>query len=315
MSKNSLKTILAIILVGIFVYVFYRDFGNVWAQLYSKYFPCRSAIVYNLGSLDSKFGVSKKDFLDILAQAEAVWEKPVGRELFTYKADDSSKSVLKINLIYDSRQQATEKMRALGLVVSDTRASYDNLRAKYTIMQKSYLQAKSDYQSKSTDFKNRQGAYFKKVEYWNDKGGAPKGTYEELKAEEAALKAEFALVQKMEGNLNSQVDDINALVNAINKLARTLNINVSELNNIGEKRGEEFTEGEYKEGSSGREIDIYEFSTKAKLKRVLSHELGHALGLEHVDDPEAIMYYLNESKNGKLATTDLSALKSICKIK
>lgn len=91
------------------------------------------------------------------------------------------------------------------------------------------------------------------------------------------------------------------------------------LNSIGQSRGEEFTEGEYKsEYKSGvyeQEIDIYEFSTKAKLRRVLAHELGHALGLDHVEDPKAIMYRLNQGTNDTLTKDDLAELKTYCNIK
>jgi predicted Zn-dependent protease len=49
--------------------------------------------------------------------------------------------------------------------------------------------------------------------------------------------------------------------------------------------------------------------------RVLAHELGHALGIGHLDNPKAIMYYLNEGINEKLTADDLMALKKVCEIK
>lgn len=316
MSQKILKAVLVIAAICAFGYVFYSFFGSEWWQIYDKYFPCQRPIVYSLGSFDTRFGLSKKDLLQTLQEAETIWEKPISRNLFEYKADAASDGgVLRVNLIYDYRQEATAKIQNLGLAVSDTRASYDALKVKYDALQQVYLQEKKDYQAKITSFQSEQNAYNQKVAYWNKKGGAPKDVYDELQREAAALKTELDAIHKLENDINAQAANINALVVVINKLAATLNLNAVELNTIGKERGEEFTEGEYKSDVSGQEIDIYEFSTKDKLRRVLAHELGHALGLDHVADPKAIMYRLNEGAGGTLTKDDLTALKTHCQIK
>lgn len=250
--------------------------------MFNRYFPCRAPIYYTLGSFDTHFGISQKNFLANVEKSEAIWEKPIGRNLFEYKANNSGNS-LKINLVYDYRQEATAQLKTLGKTVDKTRASYDSLRAEYERAQAEYSELKKEYNSKIASFDHTEEEY------------------NEIKA--------------IEKKLNQKVTEVNDLVSTLNALAKELNINAGKLNTIGQARGEEFTQGEYKSDALGQEINIYEFSTEAKLIRVLAHELGHALGLEHMDDPGAVMYYLNENKNGKLTEADLTALKAHCGIK
>ncbi|MCX6779287.1 MAG: matrixin family metalloprotease [Candidatus Magasanikbacteria bacterium] len=122
-------------------------------------------------------------------------------------------------------------------------------------------------------------------------------------------------INQMQDSLNILVDDINAAVKVLNQLAYELNITVDKYNTIGISRGTEFQEGEYKSDLKGTEINIYQFDNKNSLVRVLAHEMGHALGLDHSEDPKAIMYRLNEGRNEKLTDSDVAALKKLCKIK
>ena len=68
----------------------------------------------------------------------------------------------------------------------------------------------------------------------------------------------------------------------------------------------------YVEEGGDRRIDIYEFSTEEKLVRVLAHELGHALGIDHVPDSKAIMYEFNEENSLTLTDADKAALVGVC---
>jgi predicted Zn-dependent protease len=68
----------------------------------------------------------------------------------------------------------------------------------------------------------------------------------------------------------------------------------------------------YESDGINSKIDIFEFSSRSKLVRVLAHEFGHAIGIEHVVDPKAIMYRLNEANSETLTQDDIAALKEKC---
>src|SRR3989344_2787072 len=306
-----LKTILILGALGVAAYLYRAPLQNLYEQLMGQYFPCTQPIEYSLGQFDTKFGISKTDFLESLSQAEAIWEKPIDKDLFKY----DTAGLLKINLIYDIRQESTSKLKAMCMVVETNQASYDALNAKYKSMSADYEAQKKIFNSRVIAFEARREAYENEVESINRSGGADKQTMTRMNAEKASLNQELQAINQLQNALNEQVDNINALAVGINQLVKILNIDVKKYNTIGDAISGEFDEGVYKSGPEGQEIDIYQFDNRTKLVRVLAHELGHALGLDHNEDPKAIMYRLNNGINEKLTTTDLSQLKILCGIK
>lgn len=276
--------------------------------------PCEKPIVYNLGTFNEKFNIPQSDFLNALNEAEMIWEKPFGKELFTYDKDSTKINTLKVNLVYDYRQQLTSKLADLGVEVKQSRIAYNEIEKKITSLKNNLSVIKSDYEMHVNTFNTEQAAYEEKVKYWNNQGGAPKKEYDELQIERMEFNEKISQLKSEQKEMNKMIEEINSLVVEINRLAKTLNLSVEKYNDVGASRGESFEEGVYQQDGLDTWIDIYEFSNREQLIRVLAHEFGHALGLEHVDDKEAIMYEINQGDALALTEADLVALKIKCQV-
>lgn len=271
---------------------------------------CTQPISYSLGTFDARFSISKAQFLNDVALAGTIWDKTIGRTLFRY----SPAGALKINLIYDYRQQATVEMQSLGIVISDNKSTYDQLKTKYDALSASYAQQKAALDREIASYDSAKATYEQQAAYWNARGGAPQSQYNALEARRQAVNAQADAINQSEASLNGLVETINSTATILNRLASELNLNVKSYNTIGASTGVEFDEGEYVSDADGQHIDIYQFENNDKLVRVLEHEMGHALGLQHVDDPKAIMYRLNEGTNEAPTASDIDELKNVCGI-
>lgn len=308
---SKISKIIFLIMV-VFLGFFYRnDLKNILIQSINYYFPCQQPITYNIGTFDTRFGISEEDFLEAVNRAEDIWEESADLDLFQYSEDGS----LKINLVYDIRQEVTTKLKTMGIVVDNNKASYDALKSKYNALVSEHNQNSVLFEAKVADFENRRKAYETEVARINRRGGANPETVTRLNTEKQYLDQEIINLKQLQENLNNEVDNINALISALNQLAVTLNIDAEKYNTIGDSLDGEFDEGVYRSGPNGREIDIYQFENKTKLVRVLAHEFGHALGLDHVEEPKAIMYRLNNGINETPTEIDILELKKICGIK
>lgn len=302
----ALSALLAILIIG------RQQLGlTTWSDLSHRLFPCHSPITYSIGQIDPRFEVSDEQFSQAITAAEQLWESAVAKNLF----EPEEHGELTINLKYDYRQAGTDRLQELGLNIETNNASYEQLKTEYDNSYQTYLDEQDELDELLSAHETRSAAYEAEVKRTNEQGGATPKEFRALEAERKALNAETNQINAKVKIINTTADDVNTLADALNDLADKLNLTADRYNKIGASLGDEFVEGTFGASNHGGQIDIYQFENQDKLIRVLTHELGHALGLEHVDDPQAIMYRLNDGDSASLSGSDVAALKQLCRIK
>ena len=310
------------LLLGGLLY-YYRAPLMTWLTPYSNRFltnlnyrieeltPCQQPITLSLGDLDPQFNLSELQLTTAINQATEIWSQPFGKPLFNLVATSGA---VTINLVYDNRQETTDKLKKLGIDVGNDQQAYEQLKTKYDTLNQKYLSQKDALKNLITDYDAQRAAYNSEVNRWNKKGGAPDNIFAQLAKTKSALESQLAMINDRTNQVNLLIQDLNTEGTALNRLISELNLNVNKYNTVGGAVGSEFEEGVYIQDAAGRRINVYEFSDSKQLVRLLAHEFGHALNLDHSSGTTDIMYYLNEAGNDTLTANDLVALQKHCKV-
>jgi hypothetical protein len=277
--------------------------------------PCSSPMTYRIGAFDTKFGVSRETFLEDAAIAEKVWEDALQKEVPTFKGQLLAydlKAHMPINLVYDTRQATVDTTKVIAATVDTTVATADTIKPQLTALKATYDQNESEYLAMKDSFDTKLARYNSEIAYWNSKGGARHDQYFALQQERSDLEVLQKQLNEKVIVVNDLARQVNSLVDRYNSLVHTANVGVRKINQIA---GKEFEQGEYVSDSKGQRINVYEFDGKAKLIRLLAHEMGHALGMDHNSNPQSIMYYLNNGTSLEPSAEDIAALKATCRLK
>jgi hypothetical protein len=289
----------------IFIFVIYC-LGNIVVQKG----PCESPIKYKIGTLDPRFDVSEEEFKKDINQASNIWGDSINKKLFEYNPNGN----LTINLVYDTRQQTTQNEQVLNKNISETSQVADSVKQEYSSLKENYQLEQQEYQDQLDQFNQAQNNYNDQVDSWNSVGGAPENEYSLLETQKNTLVEQQDSLESKRQQVNQLATDVNAFIDKYNLLVNNINSNIDTINNDG-LTGTQFEEGVYISDSDKTLINIYQFDNKTYFIRVLAHELGHALQLDHNNNPDSIMNPVNQKQTLVLSSDDLQELKTECNIK
>jgi len=270
--------------------------------------PCQKPLTYRLGRIDEKFGLSRPEFSMAVKKAAAVWGKPLSRELFR----EDSQGTIEIRFIYDYRQETSDKLKQLKQRMADTKNIRESMKVRYESLKYEYEQKYITLENDLRDYNARINAYNAEIEYWNREGGAPERERRRLMLAKNELNSARESLQVRQNEVKRLVDEINSMLLVINENVSRQNLDVDHYRDVGSRLSGEFQEGFFESKDGRQSITIYHLENEAKLVRLLVHELGHALRLNHSDNPDAVMYRLNRFDIAELTEDDIAALKGRC---
>lgn len=280
-----MKKYLWLIIPAVLLIILLVNKNTIAAKTYDTLYqsPCDTPREYRLGTVDPQFSLTNNEAREAISEAAATWKKAYGKNLFIY----NPKAELSVNFVYDDRQ-------ALNTTIN---------KQNETLKQKdSTLQPEIEaHEQKVADLQRRIDQLNKEIDDWNGKGGAPEDVYNSLKSRQEQLQRESNL-------LNAEADSLSIAANNFNSEVKELNQNVASFNESLQLKPEG---GLYSKDENGEKIDIYIYSTRTELLNILTHEMGHALGMVHVSDSHAIMYpKTNEAI--KPTDADVQQLDIVC---
>lgn len=264
-------------------------------------YPTDVRVRYRIGQVDERFGLGRDEVKRLAHEAVMIWHDGTGSEWFVYDED----AKLTINLIYDERQIETNERQKI-------RKNLDKLQKRH---QADIIQLESDrkqlheqfdfLQKELADWQAKYNRVQEKLQYTQDPTTSQMLILQrnELIEKRYNLNEQKRLYEITQENFNRRVDKINTNAHALNQEIEQTKARLTP---------REFHKGEFQHGSDTI-INIYEFENVNELRLVLAHELGHALYLDHNDDPTALMYpYAQEQdlKNFRLKQADIDLLNT-----
>ncbi|MEX1258472.1 MAG: matrixin family metalloprotease [Gemmatimonadota bacterium] len=277
---------------------------------------CEAPLRWRIEAVDPRFGLSELEAADAVRQAGMVWGDGTGLPLLFQESSEG----IPIRFVFDERMETALERRSSSAEIDERARAVEEGTSALEASRMELDRRRTAHGRRALDFQERQESHNRTVEYWNRAGGAPPAEFERLRAMEEEIAelrrvvdAELEAVNRVVGEVNREADELNAQITALNEariaLDAELPAGVVESAEYRRSRGGFFS-------NAAREIDVFHFEDRNHLHRVLAHVLGHAIGLEHSEEPGALMHAAATVERGegrpRLHEEDIAQFRALC---
>lgn len=272
--------------------------------------PCSEPITFRLGDIDERFSITKEEVVGLMEEVSELWFDAADTTVIQYDEEGD----ISVNLVYAEEQQLSDRERQQRDRLEHEESGITVLENEYTRLNKEYEQEVNQYDEDSRELQESIDQLNEWVRQKNEQGGFNEQDlkqFERRKEEIDQVKMDLA---RQERALKRKATDLNDQINFLNQKVEAKNRLVDEYNRQfpGVRK---FTQGAYEWTNNSRTINIFHFLDKNELRLVIAHEMGHALGMGHVSNPESVMHELMENQNRReleLTGEDIQALQNVC---
>ena len=269
-----------------------------------------------IGNIDKHYhdSLSKEQLRSIINEIEELLESQLGFNVFDYSQDGKP-----IDIIYlppsKRKKRLQRNLKNIASLEDDmhTLQSHISLRKKSIQLSEKHLNNKYTSRNNSVKAFNAYIAKQQKIKHLSKKEYQTIKLY--ISDEKAKLEKETLLLKKQRKKLNRELTTLKHKIRKYNLLAKKYNRiqrdteklsrTFKEIKGVTKSISKTTHTTHVKDGNTDttkqiditmQKIEIYDFENLQLLKVILAHEIGHLVGLGHIDVVDALMNPLVQEK-------------------
>lgn len=314
--SDTLKYIILIfftIFLAAGVYIFQPISAGV--EAFKKTAPCSQPLRYSIGNIDPRFSISQPELEQAVDAAVRTWNDGTNMPLLTKNDGESQPGDIVIRLVYDDRQERTDREIRFRERIRSQQIRLDRQQLIHEEKRETFDERSLQYKNFAERTSKRLNNLNTWVEEKNNNGGFVGPDIEEFERR----KEEVTDAQE---RVRREQRELDQLARSINREMDELNEKFDEHNQLIQQYNEEFAgdlrfaKATYQKTSDGGVITVNQFMNTKELILILAHELGHALGVSHLQQPESIMHSQMGSQQLnpaiQLTLADQEAVQQLC---